>query len=965
MYKFKLFLSSIFLFSASALLAQNGFIRGTIFDEKPGEPMMSVTVLIDGTNIGTLTDLDGKFSISVAPGTYTVKMSFVSYEPIVVNDVKVISGQVTLLENISMKEATIGLAEVVITGNMVRNTENSMLAMKMSSPNVLDGISAVSFKKIGDSDAASSMKRVTGVSVEGGKYVYVRGLGDRYTKTMMNGVDIPGLDPDRNTLQMDIFPTAVIDNILVHKSFSPELPADFTGGIVDIALKDFPDQKRVSFTATTAYNPDYHFSNEYLSYEGGKRDFLGFDDGTRAIPATENIPFFTSVISDPEGPEGQRYREILEGFNPTMAAMKQNSIMDYSMGVTVGNQLPVKKVTLGYNLGAGYKSNTEFYKNAEYGRYGMSADPDVSELEVREFQVGNFGVNSVLLSGLAGIALKTQRSKFRLNLIHLQNGESKAGIFDYTGSDQGSNFTGYQHNLEYSQRALTNILLEGRHSISNSRWDISWKLSPTLSIIKDPDTRFVRYVTTDGGFQINTEGGFPERVWRELSESNIAGVLNLSREYMFNGKKAKLNLGGGYTYKQRDFIIQKYALNIRNLTLTGDPDELFRTENLWPLNGTQTTSGTTYEANFVPDNPNQFDATSKNAAGYLSTELNLLKNLRAVAGIRAEYFRQWYTGQDQLGLNVLDNEKLLDDFDFFPSVNLIYSLSEKQNLRFSFARTIARPSFKELSYAEISDPLSGRTFIGGLFRDANDVAGIEYWDGNLRSTYINNFDLRWELYHSNGQMISLSGFYKAFTDPIEIVQYATQTGSFQPRNVGNGKVAGVEIELRQSLNSLSSSLRNFSVAANASVTRSEIELSKTELLSRMENARTGQTIDETRVMAGQAPYIVNAGFTYNGGEKGFFEGLDAGLYYNVQGMTLQYVGIADLPDIYTLPFHSLNFNANKTMGKNKKTQVGIKIENLLNDKKESVFRSFNVTDPFFTKLEPGITFHLRLSYSLF
>jgi outer membrane receptor protein involved in Fe transport len=214
-------------------------------------------------------------------------------------------------------------------------------------------------------------------------------------------------------------------------------------------------------------------------------------------------------------------------------------------------------------------------------------------------------------------------------------------------------------------------------------------------------------------------------------------------------------------------------------------------------------------------------------------------------------------------------------------------------------------------------------------------------------------------------MISLSGFYKQFTDPIEIVQYATQTGAFQPRNVGNGRVAGIEIELRQSLNPLSSALRNFSFAANASVTRSEIELSTTELISRTENARTGQTIESTRVMAGQAPYIINAGFTYNGGEKGFLEGLDAGLYYNVQGMTLQYVGIADLPDIYTLPFHSLNFNANKTLGKNKKTQVGIKIENLLNDKKESVFRSFNVTDPFFTKLEPGITFHFRLAYSLF
>jgi hypothetical protein len=965
MYKFKLFLTFIILLFTSTLFAQNGFIRGTVFDETLGGTMMGVSVVIDGTNTGALTDLDGKFSISVEPGTYTLKISFISYEPKVVTDVTVLPGKVVTLDVINMKEATIGLDEVVITGNMVRNTENSILSIKMNSPNVMDGISAVSFKKIGDSDAASSMKRVTGVSVEGGKYVYVRGLGDRYTKTMLNGVDIPGLDPDRNTMQMDIFPTTVIDNIIVHKSFSPELPADFTGGVVDIALKDFPDQKKVNFSATAGYNPDYHFRNDYLTYQGGKTDYLGFDDGSRAIPATGNIPFFTSVISDPNGTDGLRYREILEGFNPTMAAMKQKSFMDYSLGTTIGNQISLKKVTLGYNLGIGYKSNTEFYKNAEYGRYGMSSDPSVTQLEVREFQVGDFGVSSVLMSGLAGIALKTRQSKFRLNLIHLQNGESKAGIFSYEGSDKGSNFTGFQHNLEYGQRTLTNLLLEGRHTLSNSKWDISWKLSPTLSAIEDPDTRFVRYVDNSGIYQINTEGGFPERVWRNLSELNLAGVLNLSKEYSFNGKKAKLSFGGGYTWKERDFVIMKYALNIRNLNLTGDPDELFRPENLWPLNETQNTSGTTYEAHFVPDNPNKFNASSSNAAGYISTELSLLNDLRTVVGVRVEHFQQRYTGRDQLGLNVMDNEKLLDSFDFFPSINLIYSLTEKQNVRFSFARTIARPSFKELSYAEIADPLSGRTFIGGLFRDANDVAGIEYWDGKLRSTYINNYDLRWEMFHSNGQMVSLSGFYKRFFDPIEIVQYATQTGAFQPRNVGDARVLGVEVELRQSLDLISNMFRNFSISANVSVTKSKIDLSTTEFLSRSENARTGQTIDNSRVMAGQAPYIINGGLNYNGGENGFFNGFEAGIYYNVQGITLQYIGIADLPDIYTLPFHSLNFNANKTLGKNMKTQVGIKIDNLLSDKKESVFRSFNVTDPFFTKLEPGITFQVRLAYSLF
>ncbi len=959
-----LFALALSLISVS-LSAQNGFLRGTVYDETLGEPMMSVSVVVEGTTRGIMTDLDGKFNLSLPTGTYNIRLSFVSYEPVVVNNVTITEGEVTLLDNLKLREASLGLEEVVVTASMTRNTETAMLAMKMSSPNLLDGITAVNFKKIGDSDAASSMRRVTGVSVEGGKYVYVRGLGDRYTKTIVNGVDVPGLDPDRNTMQLDIFPTNIIDNIMVHKSFSAELPADFTGGMIDIAIKDFPEDKTLNVSVGSAYNPDYHFRSDYLTYKGGSLDFLGFDDGTRKIPAVDNIPFYANVLADPYGETADRFRSILQGFDPVMAAMKQTSFIDYNFGVNFGNQIPKEKVTIGYNLAFSYKNSTEYYKNAEYGRYGLVPDPDVSELDVREFQKGDFGVNSALLSGLAGVAIKTRKSKYRLNIMHLQNGESKAGIFDYIGHDKGSDFTAYQHNLEYSQRSLTNLLLDGKYSPANSSWEIVWKISPTLSKINDPDARFVRYETDNNTLKIGTEAGFPERIWRELSEWNLGSVMHVTREFGQGSRKSKLHFGGAYTYKQRDFVIYKYALNIRNVPLTGDPDELFRPENIWPLNGTDINKGTTYEANFIPFNPNQYNANSNNIAAYVSGEFSIAKNLRSIIGVRMEKFVQRYTGRDQLGINVLDNDKVLDDINFFPSVNLVYSITDKQNIRISYAQTIARPSFKEMSFAEIYDPLSGRTFIGGMFRDANDLEGIEYWDGNLTSTSIHNLDLRWELFQANGQMISLSGFYKNFIRPIEIVQYATQVGSFQPRNVGDGKVLGIEVELRQNLGFISETLRNFSVSTNFSLTKSSIELSSTELASRIENARTGQVIKDHRVMAGQAPYIVNAGLTYDGGENGFWKGLEAGLYYNVQGITLQYVGIADQPDIFTLPFNSLNFNASKALGKNKKTQLGIKVENLLNDKKESVFKSYRVTDPFFTKLEPGITFHIKLSYSVF
>jgi hypothetical protein len=960
----KFSLTGLFLFLTILLFGQEGYIRGTVLDDGTGEALPGVTIFLEGTTIGTLTDLDGKFNLPAPSGTYDLRVSFISYETIIIKGLQVKAGEVALYDNLRLKESAVELTEVVITAQEVRNTENALLTIKRKSANVIDGISSVSFRKIGDSDAAASMKRVSGVSVEGGKYVFVRGLGDRYTKTILNGMEIPGLDPDRNTIQMDIFPTNVIDNIIVFKSFTADLPADFTGGIIDIELKDFPEERKGSVSFSAGYNPSFHFYSDYLDYEGGKTDWLGMDDGTRAIPATENIPFFSEVVGDPDGPKGQRYREILESFNPTMAATRKTSFMDYSMGFSLGNQFPLKKVTLGYNFAVSYKYNTEYYKDAEFGRYGLSADPDNYEMEVREFQKGDYGVESVLWSGLAGFSIKTLNSKIGITILHLQNGESKAGIFDYQSSDQGTIFSGFQHNLEYGQRALTNLLISGKHNLAGAKWTIDWKVSPTVSSMEDPDIRFTRYVGPEDNYVIGTESGFPERIWRDLQESNLSGLLRVTREFDFLGQKSKLQVGGAYTYKERDFVIRNFALNIRNVPLTGNPDELFFEENLWPLDG-NVSKGTTYEAPFIPVNPNQFNANSQNAAGYVSLEISPFTRLKTILGVRVENFVQRYTGQDQLGINVLDNEKILDNTDFFPSVNLIYSISDKQNLRASYARTIARPSFKELSYAEIYDPVSGRTFIGGLFRDANDVAGVEYWDGNLVSADIDNFDLRWELFLEEGQTLSLSGFYKRFHQPIEIVQYATQTGSFQPRNVGDGEVLGAELEFRFNLGMIAQAIRNLSLTSNFTYTFSRIELSKTEYDSRVENARTGQDIGRYRDMAGQAPFIVNLGLAYNGGEKGFWDGFEAGLYYNVQGRTLQYVGIVDRPDIYADPFHSLNLNANKSLGKDKRIQVGIKVDNLLNEVRESVFVSYEAADQYFSRLEQGISFQLRLNYRIF
>ncbi|MBD8489652.1 TonB-dependent receptor [Echinicola sp. CAU 1574] len=939
------------------VFAQQGTIRGNIIDEGLGEPLIGVSVLVKETQTGAVTDFDGAFEIKLAPGTYTLVASFISFNKLEISGVEVRPGEVTLLSDLKLAETTEELESVVVTAQAIRTTEAALMTVKRNAANMIDGISASTFRKIGDSDAASAIKRVTGVSIEGGKYVYIRGLGDRYTKTVLNGVDIPGLDPDRNSIQMDIFPTNVVDNIIVSKSFTSNLPADFTGGVVDIETKDFPEEKTFKVSLSGGYNPSMHFNSNYLKVDGSGTDFLGFDNGYRDIPTggRTDIPQYAQVVGNPNGPTGQEYQSILRGFNPTMGGQRSSNLMDLSLGLSFGNQVDAGNGKLGYNFALTYSNETTYFEGAEYNLYGKPSNAGEYELTPLERQVGDYGVNNVLLGGMAGLAYKTGMSKYKLNFLRLQNGESKVGQFDFESNNVGTVYGADQYNIEYSERSLTNILLSGEHKLGPTNdWELNWKLSPTRSVIEDPDVRVLRF--RDINNSISTEVGLPERIWRNLDEDNVVGKVDLTKNYTFRDQAAKFGFGTSYTYKQRDFLIQSFQFPVGNTTFTGDPNAVFDEENLFSADNT---NGVRYDPLFIPNNPNEYNASINNLGVYVNTEINPFDNLKAIVGVRMEKYEQYYTGSNQTKTIVFDNEKVLDDIDFFPTLNLIYDMGETQNLRFSYSRTIARPSFKEMSFAEILDPITGRTFIGGLFPETTNGGSETLWDGNLQSTRIHNLDARWELFPKRGEILSASAFYKKFAAPIEMVQFLSDPGAFQPRNVGDGQVTGVELEVRKSLDIITPAAENFFFNANVTFTKSSIQMSESELRSRELSAREGEEISSTRDMAGQAPYIVNTGLAYENWESGW----EAGVYYNVQGSTLSYVGFGNRTDTYTVPFHSLNLNVNKTFGADEKFQTGLKVSNLLNDKKEEVFRSYNAQDQIFTSLSPGTKISLKLAYT--
>ncbi|MFW6019542.1 MAG: TonB-dependent receptor domain-containing protein [Bacteroidales bacterium] len=945
-----------FIITTLTIAQEKGSIRGTVYDENTGEDIVGASVVIKDTHTGTATDLDGKFSLDVKPGTYDLKLSFISFQTLTIEDIEVKSGEVTVLNDLHLKESSVEVKDVVVTASAIRNTEAALQTVKRKSPAMLDGISSAKIDLIGDGTAVEAAKRVTGVTVEEGKYVYVRGLGDRYSKTTLNNMEIPGLDPDRNSLQMDIFPTNIIDNMMVSKNFTADLPADFTGGLMNIITKDFPDEKIFNVSASMDFNPQVHFNSDFLTYEGGDTDFLGFDDGTRALP--EYIPDENDLLATPAN--GQTINDFVNKFTPTLGAQKQSTFADYSLGISLGNQLNIgsdknKNAKLGYIFSLSYKASSDFDDNVLYGDYKMSNNPDNNEMIYSTIQKGAVGEKSKLIGALGGLAYKNDFSKIRLIAMRLQNGNSSAGQFSIDNNGLAAGQSGYfatSDQLQYNQRSLTNLLLHGTHVFDERNWEVNWRISPTFSTSDEPDIRKTAFTHEGDGDIVFNSGaaGYPSRIWRELNEINNSSKIDLTKDYKLWKKDAVLKFGLSHAYKKRDYDIVKMGYQLKQLSKIfprADASLVLKPENIY-----DGSSGFLY---MMPESSpsNEYKSSVQNSALYISNEFYPFEKLKSVIGLRMENFVMHHTGQDQNGSRILDNEKVLESTNFFPSINVIYEVNDNQNLRASYSRTVARPSFKELSFAQIIDPISNTIFNGGLY-------AVDEWDGELTETFINNIDLRWELFRDRGQSVSASVFYKDFDAPIELVRLTSSFTSteYQPRNVGDGTLYGVEFEFNRDMDMISPFLKHFNMSGNITLVHSEIEMTESEFNARKAFEKEGQTIKKTRDMGGQSPYVINGGLSYNNLESG----LSAGIFYNVKGETLSIVGAGVFPDMYLEPFHSLNFSLGKKLGKEKRTKIDFKVSNLLDQIQKSSFKSYKAEDKPYSIYHPGRSFSLGLSY---
>ena len=918
-------------------------ITGNLIDGDFNEPLPFANVLVKETGDGVTSDFDGKYNLDLPAGNYTLVFSFVGYETKEISNVNVSSDEYTIID-IVLNSVAQGLEEVIVTVDARRNTESSVLEIQRKSASLLDGISAQAFRKIGANDIASAVKRVPGVSVQGGKYVYVRGLGDRYSKSILNGVDIPGLDPDRNTIQMDLFPTNMLSNVLVIKSARADLPADFTGGVIDIITKDLPTNEEFSVSISTSFNPDMHFKNSYLSYEGGRTDFLGYDDGIRKNKINNS---FLGNAYDPRlnsSDSGLTTINLISNqFSPQMAPDNDISGLNYSLGVSYGNQFNFENGhSFGFLGSLSYRREQSIYENTEDNIFNFSPIRSDLNFEENRLQTGTIGGENIIASGLFGITYKTTNSKFKFNALHIQNGESTSGRFRQL--TRFSDFVDFnKFNLEYNERAITNGILSGLHNLKDGKLKVEWTISATQAKVHDKDVRNTTFQDEEGifSFQENTE---PKRIWRTLDEDNFIGKLDLTKRFKFLKEDAILKFGLYSTLKERDFSIAQYSVS-SNFTSErdwanygGDPNQLFNPLNLIsPTNdrGTYINPQTT-----IRQDANIFNARQQNLAGYVSNEFNITPKLKSIIGFRFENYQVFYTGENsQLG-QVFNDQKIINENNLFPSSNFIFSLKENKNIRFAYSLTTARPSFKEASIAEIYDPLSNLFFIGNI---------------EIKPSYIDNFDLRYEAFGEDAQLFAASLFYKSLTDPIEIGFVAASTSNYKPLNLENANVFGVELELRKKITDWIPGLRNLNLNFNGSYIISDEKYSEDELKLRTLGLREGETLGTSRQLQGQSPYLINTGIDYNQAEKG----IQAGLYYNVQGKTLEVVGDGFYPDVYTMPFQSLNFNLIKQF-KNK-ASITLRVNNILDDERESLFEGYGGITEYFRLRHIGRTFSLGYS----
>lgn len=895
-----------FSFLTTTISAQeSGIIRGKVSDNVLGETLIGVTVLIEGTDplIGTTTDLDGDFSFEhLAPGQYTLKFSYISYTTARISEIQVVNDEVEYI-TVLLQPASYELESVVeIVAARIDNSENAILMSMKKAESIQDGISAQEMKTFAASNAAESMVKVTGVSVVDGKDIYVRGLGDRYSTVQLDGQLLPGTDPDKNSAQIDLIPANFLENIVTSKTFTPDQPGNFTGGNVDIRTKSFPEKFTLHFSMGTSYNDQASLKDNFLSMSGGKYDWLGYDDGTRALPEylqdTANSGNFTSSFYL-QARKSDSLANILntgsKSLSGSMAPITKSSPLNQKMSFSAGNQLALGEgdVRLGFLLGGNYRRDYTLYNEGVAGSWELS-DANAERLNEYYNLVDVKGVESPKVNLMGKISLKYSKTDM-LEFLALYNHDADIVSRYLYGvhPEYVTNNEFQTRSVHYKEREMALYRATGRNVFENANnMELQYSASYIKSAQTEPDRMLFanEWDTANNLYHItNANYDLPFHSFRDLTDTQMQASADLTIPVLQGKHKSnKLKFGGSFSHKERVYNESAYEVERRNgPKYDGDPDAYFNDDNMGII-GYDSTRNRYVFGNIIVDKDvsgNSYSGYEQIGAAYAMLSYNLTMRLKIIGGIRYERTDFQVGEGDSLGIHVND---------VLPSVNLTYALTDNMNLRASYNHTLARPNMRETA------PFASFDFIGGVIMNGNP---------ELKRTLIKNVDLRWEYFPNSGELIAVGAYYKDFKDPI-IRQNLVGLGNPQVKysNVDKAMVTGLELEFRKNLNIISPALKDFKMGMNLSYIYSAVDIidEEYEIIS----SRNPEFDKPVRPFQGQSPWLVNANLIYSNAHNG----INSSLSYNWYAPRLSEVSDKGTPDIYESTKGMVNFVFKKQFG---------------------------------------------------
>lgn len=863
-----------------------GRIVGRVIDATTGTGLNGVVVRAQPEGASTLSGVDGRYALNGVPsGTVSVAAGLLGYSAKTVTDIAVTAGAATEL-NIALNPAALELGEITVSAAAERGSVARALDQQRNSTNIVSAITSEQMARSPDGDAAAALQRVSGVTVQEGKFVFVRGLGERYTTTSLNGARIPSPEPERKTVPLDMFPAGLLQTITTSKTFTPDLPGDFSGAQVNIETREFPGDRQVTFSVVGGFNTRVTGKDIPTAPTVGP-EWLGFAGGARQLPGiVDQVGNFNPPPTQAE--TNRMINSFRNVWTPEMRSGSPNG----SFGVSVGGTGPMLSRDVSYLASLTYSRSQEVKSD----QVRAIAQPDGSGgTEESDRYEGTSGTMGVLWGGLLqASSLLNTNTRLVLNATYNRTSDNTARL-EY-GNDEQFAVPLEVRRLGFVERSVYSAQLKGDHELGHHRLD--WLATASGVDRNEPDrSEFVYFRQTDPNtgeqlppewFSNASEGAV--RAFGELKERSWEGGANLRTAIGSEGRHA-LRIGSLFRYTDRDALSRNYSITA-NLASASDrrlePEEIF---------DGRYTEGADNAMRIAPlFQGGSYAAQERLVAGFAMLEFALADRASVIAGARFENSSLQLDAEPILGASSTVNRAYND---ILPAVSLNLRLSDKMNLRVSASQTLARPEYREIANVGYREVIS-----------AEQVTGNK----DLVRTLIRNADVRWEWYPNAGEVVSVALFGKVFKDPIERV-YLPTSGTLVATFV-NAEAAsnyGVELEARKRLGVLAAALEPLSAFANATLMQSEITIGEGP------SSRT----NDNRAMVGQAPYVVNAGLTWAAGEGAS----SATLLYNVVGKRIVTAGQLPLPDSYELPRNVLDFSLR--LGVTPKVSAKLDLKNLI------------------------------------